>query len=231
VTRPPRIKKTAEQLLQDCEAHLYLLREAFRGYLEEPIHYKHIAADLRVLVCGTRTNKPILLDLMDEYSFSYNVQPPGAREGGPPVIPQPLHMVGWRDDPVQQRLTEELAEANNSGDESKMQSVAQQLAELARPVPFREWVNSGLAVFIKPYDYSHRELVLAIAQQIGSSHEDESVDEPIVQLEAILIGGVESYLLLIVDFAEQVIEVGSRFVEHMIEHHGYKAQNFKPLRP
>ncbi len=85
-------------------------------------------------------------------------------------------MVGWRDDPVHVQLSEQLSEAIASGDKTQMEAVERRLAELARPVPFRQWVNQGLAVYIAPYDYSHRELVLAIAQQFGSSHEDESVE-------------------------------------------------------
>ncbi len=226
--RKQRIAKTAEQRLRECEVHLYFLWDAYRLYPEERDRFKQIATELRVLVCETRTNKPLLLNLMDEYGFSYEVQPSGIQEGGPPLMSQPLPMVGWHDDPVNQQLTEEISEAFESGDKSKIQRVEEKLAELARPVPFREWVDKGLAVFIKPYDYSHRDLVLAIAQQFGSSHEDDSIEEPIVRLQQFMIGGQTLDIATMIVFAESVIQVGSLFIRHVVESHGYKPQYFTP---
>ena len=226
MTKKPRIPKTANQRLHECETHLYFLFDAYHLYKQQRDRYKQIATELRVLVCETGTNKPLLLDLMDEYGFSYFVQPPGKHQGGPPLKPQPLPMVGWRDDPVQQRITEELSEAINSGNETMMKAVDKKLEALARPIPFREWVNKGLAVYIKPYDYSHKDLILAIAQQLGSSHEDESVEEPIIRLQQIIIGGETSDIAPMIVFAKQVITVGSMFIGHLVEHHGYKPRYF-----
>src|SRR5664279_5665901 len=96
-----RISKTANQRLYECETHLYFLSDANRLYQQQRERYKQIATELRVLVCETRTNKPLLLDLMDKYGFTYDVQPPGKYQGGPPLKPQPHQTVGWLDDPVQ----------------------------------------------------------------------------------------------------------------------------------
>lgn len=222
-----RIAKTAEQRLCDCETHLYFLWDAYRLYPQQRDRFKQIAAELRLLVCETKMNKPLLLNLMDVYGLSYDVQPPGKYQGGPPLKPQPLPMVGWRDDPVQKQLTEEISEASGSGDEAKMKAIDSKLEALARPVPFREWVNKGLAVYVRPYDYSHRELVLAIAQQFGSSHEDDSVEEPIVRLQQIVIGGETSDIAPMIVFAEWVIRVGEMFIRHVVEHHGYKPRYFQ----
>jgi hypothetical protein len=172
--RKPRVPKTSAERLEDCETHLYFLWDALRLYPEQRDRFKQIAAELRVLVCKTKTNKPLLLNLMDEFAFVYEIQPPGVSAAGPPLKPQPLPMVGWREDPIHAEISERLSRAIESGDEAQMQEIDRRLAELAKPVPFREWVNRGLAVFIAPHDYSHRELVLAIAQQFGSSHEDYS---------------------------------------------------------
>ncbi len=182
MTRKPRIAKSEAQILSECETHLYFLWDAFRLYSQQRERFKQIAAELRILVCETRKNKPLFLDLMDKYNFKYEVQPPGLREGGPPLKLQPMPMVGWREDPEHIEITDELSKAIESGDKEKMKEIDEKLAAMAKPIPFREWVNKGLAVFIRPYNYSHRELTLAIAQQFGSSHEDDSVEEPIVQL-------------------------------------------------
>ena len=227
MTKMPRIAKTPEQRLRACETHLYFLWDTRRLYPQQRDRYKQIAAELRILVCKTRANKPLLLNLMDEFGFSYKIQPPGRDNGGPPLKPQPLPMVGWREDPIHKKLSEEVEEAIKSGDDTMMRVIEAKLEALARPVPFREWVNKGLAVFISPHDYSYRELVLAIAQQFGSSHEDDAIDEPIAQLQQFIIGGETSEISTLIGFADQVINVGSQFLGHLVQHHGYKPQYFK----
>ena len=227
MSRKQRIPKTDAQILSDCETHLYFLWDAYRLYSQQRERFKQIAAELRILVCETRQNKPMLLDLMDKYSFKYEVQPPGLQEGGPPLKPQPMPMVGWRDDPVHKEISEELSKASESGDEEKMIEIDKKMTDLAKPIPFREWINKGLAVFIEPYDYSNRELTLAIAQQFGSSHEDDSVEEPIVQLQQIIIGGETSDIAPMIVFAKSVIHVGQMFISHLVRNFNYEPQYFK----
>jgi hypothetical protein len=226
-TRKPRVSKTPAEKLADCETHLYFLWDALRLYPEQRDRFKQIAAELRVLVCETRMNKPLLLNLMDEYAFVHEVQPPGVSASGPPLKPQPLPMVGWRDDPIHAEISERLSRAIESGDAAQMEEIDRRLAELAQPVHFRDWVNKGLAVFIAPYDYSHRELVLAIAQQFGSSHEDDSVEEPILRLRQIYIGGERSDVAPITIFAHSVLSVGMAFIRHVEQHHGFRPHYFR----
>src|SRR5262249_16172865 len=157
---------------------------------------------------------------MDEFGFVYEVQPPGVSASGPPLKPQPLPLVGWREDPIHVEISERLSRAIESGDTAQMEEIDRRLAELAKLIPFREWVNKGLAVFIAPYDYSHRELVLAIAQQFGSSHEDDSVEEPILRLQQIYIGGQRGDLAPMIVFANSVLSVGVGFIRHVEDHHG-----------
>jgi len=198
-----------------------------RLYPEQRDRFKQIAAELRVLVCRTRMNKPLLLDLMDAYRFSYEVQPPGMDTSGPPLKPQPLPMVGWRDDQQHLRLTADLAHALKTGDGGRLAEIERELARRARPVPFREWVERGLAVYIEPFDYSHKELVLAIAQQFGSSHEDDSVEEPILRLRQIIIGGEMGDVAPLVAFARSVLEVGQKFLDHLVSSDQYAPAYFK----
>jgi hypothetical protein len=226
--RKPRVSKTAAERLADCEIHLYFLWDALRLYPEQSDRFKQIAAELRVLVCETRVNKPLLLNLMDEYSFVYEVQPPGVSASGPALKPQPLPMVGWRADPLHAEISERLSRAIEPGDAAQIQKIEQRLAELAKPIPFREWVNRGLAVFIAPYDYSHHELVLAIAQQFGSSHEDDTVEESILRLQQIYVGGGErSDLAPMIIFANSVLSVGVAFIRHVENHHGFRPRYFR----
>lgn len=224
--RKPRILKSPAQRLAECETHLYFLWDARRLYPKQRDRYKQIAAELRILVAETHTNRPLLLDLMDQYDFVHEVQPPGTSDSGPPVLLSPLLMVGWRDDPVHAEITQQLSQAMESGNKEQMESVKRRLAQLARPVPFREWVNNGVAVYIAPHDYSPRDLVLAIAQQFGSSHEDDSVEEPIIRLQQIYIGGQRGDIAPLISLADSVIAVGTEFVHYLEQCHEFQPKYF-----
>ena len=225
-TRKQRIPKPPAQRLSECETHLYFLWDARRLYPQQRDRFKQIAAELRILVCETLMNKPLLLDLMDEYDFMHEVQPPGTSDSGPPLKQQPLPMVAWRDDPVHAEISQQLLQAMESGNDAQLEAVEHRLAQLARPVPFREWVNNGLAVYIAPHDYSHRDLVLAIAQQFGSSHEDDSIEEPIIRLQQMYIGGQTGDIAPLISFADSVIAVGTNFLHYLERHHEFQPKYF-----
>ncbi|QDU27860.1 hypothetical protein ETAA8_29510 [Anatilimnocola aggregata] len=216
----PRIPKSLEQRLQDCETHLYFLWDARRLYPAQEDRFKQIAAELRILVCETRTNHPLLLKLMEEFAFPFDVQPPG-----PPFDKQPITMVGWRDDPAHKQLTAEVQAA--IGDEQKLSQVLQRQASLRRPVPFREYVEKSLAVFIAPYDYSYRELILAVAQQVGSSHEDLTVEEPLIKMQHVRLAGHQGHIAPLIVFTELVLEVGRLFVEFLVQTQNYEPRYYK----
>ncbi len=220
VSPKPRIPKSLEQRLQDCETHLYFLWDSHRLYPAQEDRFKQIAAELRILVCETRTNHPLLLYLMEELGFSYDVQPPG-----PPFDKQPIPMIGWRDDPVHQQLTTEVQAA--IGDERRLSQILQKQAALRHALPFREYVEKSLAVFIAPYDYSYRELTLAVAQQVGSSHEDLSVEEPLIKLQQFRLAGHQGHVAPLIVFADSVLKVGGAFVEFLIQTQSYEPRYYK----
>jgi hypothetical protein len=201
-----RIRKQTQERIADCEAHLFFLHEALNLFPQQYDRYKQIAAELRVLVCATRQNKPLLLDLMDELGFTYDVHPPGPP--GPLTIPIPL--VGWRDDPDHQALTREFQQA--ADDKQKLAAILEKEAKLRKSMPLREYTDKALAIFIKPFDYSYRDLILSVAQQCGSSHEDKDIDEPIAQMRSLVVGGVESHIAPLIGYARLVVDAGANFV-------------------
>jgi hypothetical protein len=146
---------------------------------------------------------------MNETEFSYTVQPPQ----GPPYGAIP--MVGWREDPEIQAQTDEINAA--MGDPERLAILLEEEKSRARPVSFPEFVDQGLALYIAPYDYSYRDLVLAVSQQIGSGHEDLAVDEPLVQLEKFIINGNAGYVEPLLCFADLVVAVGRLFMVHVKE--------------
>ena len=215
MSRKKRIPKTQVQRLVDCETHLYFLCDACRLYSEQPDRYKQVAAELRILVGDHKPDRRLLIAMMEKYRFSYDVQPPG-----PPFDKQSISMVGWRDDPAHIALAAEVEAA--MGDTKAIEALLEKQSALRRPVPFPEYVENGLAVFIKPYDYSFRDLVCAIAQQEGSGHEDPLVDEPLAQMHSVIIGNEKSHVAALMGFANLVIKVGSLFLGHVVDNHGYQ---------
>lgn len=220
MTKKRRIPQSPTERFNECETHLYFLWDARRLYAQQRDRYKQIASELRVLVGDQSPKKRLLLWLMDEYGFAYAVQPPGA-----PFDKQPIPMVGWRNDPEHQVLTLEVEKA--LGDEAKLAEVLKKQAATRRPVPFSEYVEKALAVYIAPYDYSYRDLVLAVAQQLGSSHEDTKVEEPLLHMRQFVIGGDEGHVAPLIGFADLVLEVGSRFIAFLAEKHGYAPKYFQ----
>lgn len=213
------LSKTTEARLRDCEAHLFFLWDARRLSNEQRDRYKQVAAELRVLVADHNPKYRLLLVMMDDFEFDYNVQPQS-----PPFDMQPITMVGWRKDPEYQKLTQQVQDA--MGDPQKLKNVVAAQKALRRPVPLSEYVESGLAVFIKPYDYSYGRLVRDIAQQMGSGHEGLHVDVPLAQMGNIVIGGEESHIVTLLNFADLIIHVGQLFIGHMVKEHGYEPKYF-----
>lgn len=214
-----RVAKTELQILQDCETHLYFLWDALRLYPEQRDRYKQIAAELRVLVCESGRNRPLLLDCMDRYAFVYEILPPG-----PPLDKQPIALVNWQADPMHKAMADEVERAMD--DPEKLDRLLSKQAALRRAMPLREYVNTALAVFIRPRDYSFRDLVLALAQQMGSSHEDHEVEETLVAVQSIFIGGHQGHIAPIIGFGHLVVRAGSEFLGFMIRKCGYTPRYF-----
>jgi len=214
-----RIPRPTQERTAACEDHLFFLHEALKLFPQQPGRYKQIAGELRVLVCKTRKNEPLLLDLMDELGFNYDVHPPG-----PPFDKHPIDLVGWRDDPGFQALTREVQQA--AGDKQKLATILEKQARLRKSMPLREYTDKALAIFIRPFDYSYRDLILSVAQQCGSSHEDKDIDEPIAQMRSMVVGGVESHIAPLIGYARRVVDVGANFVLYSVEKGFYQARFF-----
>ena len=221
MARQPRIPKTREQRLAECETLLYFLWDARRQFPGQYDRYKQIAAELRVLVGDHRPKRRLLVAMMEEFGFEYLVQPPP-----PPFENMPISMVGWRDDPEWQAVTQQVEAAH--GDEEALEAALDGQAALRRPVPFPEYVERGLAVYIAPRDYSHRELVAVIAQQLGSAHEDTSVDTDLAKMAGVIIGNDESHVAALVNFSGLVLKVGRLFIGHVAAAHGFRPEHFRP---
>jgi hypothetical protein len=164
---------------------------------------------------------------MDEYGFKYEVQP-AAPPAGPP-LKGPIPLVRWRDDPVQQELAKELEQAH--GDEQKLNAFLSRLESLRVALPLRRYVKDGLAAFIAPYEYSYDELTRCIAQQCGSAHEDDAMEEGLAPMRYFRIGNDQSHIVTLISFADTILRAGSEFLAFMVATHGYQLQRFQFSSP
>jgi hypothetical protein len=220
--RKPRVPKPRDERIRDCETHLAFLKEARDNYRTDRERYKQVAGELRVLVCKSKSNKPLLLDLMDEYGFDYLVQR-AAPPAGPP-LKGPIPLVGWRDDPVQQELAKELEQAQ--GDERRLNALLTRLQSLEVALPLRRYVDEGLAAFIAPYEYSYNQLTRVIAEQSGSAHEDETMEEGLAAMHHVRIGNDHSHIVTLIGFADTILCAGLEFLNFMVATHGYRLRRF-----
>lgn len=204
-----RVPKDPTRLLQDCESHLRFLHEALVLYNAEPDRYKQLAGELRVLVCEAGQNKPLLLDLMDKYGVEYDVTPI-------PDLPFPIQMV----DEPEAAPFDDFENLNPA-------EIWESHRQRARPVPLREFIKRALALFIRPHKHSYEDLILAVAQQIGASHEDRTVELTLLQLEQIIIGGFSGYGPALRNAAQHSLSAGVRLMQHVSDEHAYEATYFR----
>ena len=164
-----RNPKSLQQKLLDLDAHLFLLREHLHKLRESPSHLKVIAAELRTLVCRSSGTDGLLLRLSTELGVSDEVA---------------LHLPGKliQDHPLVQGLQFLIVPIFRAGkgdhrlapDNYSLQDV----------------IKEGEAVVALGKPLTHEYLIKAIAQQMGSAHEDEGIEPALTQLAGVFINGV-----------------------------------------
>ncbi|MFA5904395.1 MAG: hypothetical protein WC836_10725 [Desulfobacula sp.] len=160
-----KLSRDILDLIQSCEFHLNILWEAKQKLSEDSMRFKQIAGELRILICETRTNKPLLFKIMDQFGVQGRILP-GANNR--------ILMIGWREDP-------EYIKAYNSLTNPPIEAnvLIQRFNEImpeGNPVMLKDWIKHAVAIGNEYGEYSYEELILTLAQQMGCSHEDEAVD-------------------------------------------------------
>jgi len=115
----------------------------------------------------------------------------------------------------------------DADDQSEIEAINEEQAKNALPMPLREWINEALAFFVKPHDYSNRDLVLLISQQMGSAHEDDAVDEKIAILQNIFVFGETIDIHTLITLTDLVLQVGRHFLGYLVDEHDYELKHFQ----
>lgn len=192
MTRRNRINKTIAQKLSDLDDHLFLLRENLHRLNEGDAYLKIISAELRVLVCFSSGREGLLWRLVDDFDVSDLVH---------------LHVAGNvnKEQPLAKGLHFAIVPLQRAGyGDPRLPPHYYSLKEI---------MKKQEAVYIAGKGLSHEYLIKAVAQQMGSAHEDEGIEPVLVELGEIFIGGVQPYVSTLSLDAELILEVGERVLE------------------
>ena len=194
MSRVPRIPKTFTKKLRDLEDHLFLLHEALSMLVSgQTAFFKSLAAELRVLVCFSSRTEGLLWRLVDELN-----------------IPNPVHvhLAGniKRDHPLAKKLNFAFVPVLRAG-----------LGDPRLPpalYSLRNIIKDCEALYISGRGITHEDLIKAVAQQMGSAHEDEGVESYLVELSDVLLSNQQPLVQVLTSDASLVLEVGDRVLNH-----------------
>lgn len=190
-----RCQKTINRKLQDLDDHLYLLKESLAKLAGGDAAYiKPLATELRVLVCKASRTEGLLWRILDELKIHDLVH---------------IHLPGKvdRNNPLSQNLQFLYAPICRAGHGDP------------RLIPnhysLKEIIKECEALMVGGVGYTHEKLIRAVAEQMGSAHEDEGVEPHLIEL-IVTISSHQSVLnsVLMID-TDLVLEVGEKALEEI----------------
>lgn len=201
-----RVQKPLQQKLSDLDDHLFLLRDHLYRLNEGTSHLKVLSAELRVLACFSSGTEGLLWRLVEELSVPDDIF---------------LHAVGKRkaNHPLSKGLMFAIVPIKRGG-----------LGDPKLPPNYHslKWlIKEGEAVYISGKGLTHEYLIKAVAQQMGSAHEDEGVEYALDALKKIFMNGVEPYVQVLAIDTELVLQIGERVLEKAETTSGYR----RKIRP
>lgn len=212
LSKKPKMKRIRKSLLEqlgDLDDHLYLLRKNLLELQKDEAHIKVIATELRLLVCLSSGTEGLLWRMVErmDVSDAVNLQLAGNIDVNHPFaakIPIPTFAF-----------------------------VPIQRAGLGHPdlpshsYSLRKVIKYCDAIFVTGKGLTHEYLIKAIAQQIGSAHEDNAIELPLATLKAMFINGTKPYIPILTLVSELVLEVGERVLSKAEGSHGFKRRTHR----
>jgi hypothetical protein len=196
-----KVPKTVQQKIADLDDHLYLLRQHLNLLKDDEAHLKAISAELRVLVCFSSGTEGLLWRLVDELGVSDALY---------------LHVAGNvnKNHPLAKGLNFVFVPIERGGQGDPALQPAY--------YSFRSIIKECEAVFVSGKGITHEYLIKAIAQQMGSAHEDDGLEPSLVDLGNIFLNGIQPYVPILAKDAEFILEIGERILQK-----AEKVLNFK----
>jgi hypothetical protein len=152
--KQPRIPRTLFEKIEALDDQLFLLREAWHNLAKDNARLKSLAATLRVLICESSNTEGLLWRLARELSVDDTIcaHIPGRVDVDHPLSKglQLMHVPLFRSGKGDARLP-------------------------AIEASFRWLIKEHWAVYANGEHITHERLIGLVANQIGSSHEDDGV--------------------------------------------------------
>ncbi|MDA8247835.1 MAG: hypothetical protein M0Z28_01530, partial [Rhodospirillales bacterium] len=169
----PRVQKTIGHKLAELEDHLLLLSQALDGLESGQIaHFRHLAAELRVLICESSGTDGLLWRLADELRVDDVVV---------------LHQIGNVDPahPLAQGLRFHFLPLCSPGHGDPRLPI--------EAYSLRDIIRAHEAIFGSGQGITHQRLIKWLCEQVGSGHEDEGIAPPLAELNSVLIGNAQAF--------------------------------------
>jgi len=188
--REDRPRKTLARKLRDLEDHLHFLGESLQKLAAGDIAYlKPIAAELRVLVCKSSGTEGLLWRLLDELKLNDAVH---------------VHLAGNLD------RTHPLAQG--------LQFIFAPVLPAGRGDPrlapghysLKAIIKECEALVVSAKGHTHESLIRAVAEQMGTAHEDDGVAPHLIELSGILLSNRPALVNVLASDSVLVLEVGDK---------------------
>jgi hypothetical protein len=206
MSKNKRIPKTLSQKLDDLDAHLFIVRDHLSKLNESSSHLKILSAELRTLVCQSSWAEGLLWRLVDELKIDDRIF---------------LHVPGdlIEDHPLVQGLQFMIVPIKRGGQGDPQLTPGY--------YSFKDIIEETQALVACGKPFKHEYLIKAVAQQMGTAHEDEGLEEMLVNLKSIFLNGVEPYVPILATNAELTLEIGERVLEAAEKRLDYKRHHHK----
>ena len=209
MTRQDRPRKTLARKLRDLDDHLHFLKESLLKLATGDLAYlKPMAAELRVLVCKSSGTEGLLWRLAEELNLSDVVH---------------VHLAGNldREHPLAQRVQFIIAPVLPAGKGDPRLAPGH--------YSLRAIIKECEALVVSGKGYSHESLIRAVAEQMGSAHEDDGVAPHLIELSSTLISNRPALVGVLSSDAVLVLEVGERALSEADGKHEFARTRRAPL--
>lgn len=201
MSRKDRPRKTLARKLRDLEDHLHFLSESLQKLVAGDAAYlKSIATELRVLVCRSSGTEGLLWRLLDELHLSDAVH---------------VHLAGNldRSHPLARGLQFIFAPVLPAGKGDPRLSPDH--------YSLKAIIKDCEALVVSGTGYTHESLIRAVAEQMGSAHEDDGVAPHLIELSDIMVSSRPALTAVLSSDAALVLEVGEAVLFTANGHHDF----------
>lgn len=192
MSKRTRIAKSLHQKLNDLDDHLFIVREHLGKQGESTSRLKVLSAELRTLVCKSSGTEGLLWRLVDELKVDDEIF---------------LHVPGdlIETHPLARGLSFLIVPIQRGGQgHPQLPPCNYSLKEIIKE-------RQALVAGGKPF--THEYLIKAISQQMGSAHEDDGIEQMLVDIRSIFINGETPHVPVLITDSELTLEIGERVLE------------------